>query len=54
MDEEEATLGQHRVLQMREHHSMPFQGFRAMPDFAMRLEILLDRSLYRQALALLP
>ena len=32
---------------------MPFEGFRAMPDFAMGLEILLDRSFNRQAMTFL-
>jgi hypothetical protein len=54
MDTKEATLGLQILVQMREHRLMPFKGFRAMSDRAMSLEILLDRSLHRQALALLP
>ena len=53
IDEEEVTLGQHILLEMTEHHLMPFEGFRAMPDFAVSLQILLDRSFNRQALTFL-
>jgi len=49
----DTTFGQHILLEMSEHHVMPFEGFRAMPDFAMGLEILLDRSFNRQVLTLL-
>ena len=47
------TLGQQILLQMTERHVMPFEGFRAMPDFAVSLEILLDRPFNRQALTFL-
>jgi hypothetical protein len=53
MDDEEMTLGSQILVQMREHHLMPFEGFRTMPSLAMSLEIFLDRSFYRQALAFL-
>jgi hypothetical protein len=38
---------------MTECHVMPFDGFRAMPDFAVRLQIFLDRPFNRQALTFL-
>jgi hypothetical protein len=38
---------------MTEHHPVPFEGFQAMPDFAVSVQILLDRSFNRQALTLL-
>jgi hypothetical protein len=38
---------------MSERHVMPFKGFRAMPDGAMRLEIFLNRSFNRQAMTFL-
>jgi hypothetical protein len=44
------TLIQHILLQMTECHVMPFQGFRAMLDCSMGLEILLDRPFDRQAM----
>jgi hypothetical protein len=53
MDEVEMTLGQHILLQMAKCHVMPFEGFRPMPDFAVSLEILLDRPFNRQMLAFL-
>ena len=37
IDEEEVTLGQHILVQMRARHVMPFESFRAMPDRAMSL-----------------
>ena len=54
MDQNEVTVGLEILVQMSEDRLMPFEGLRAMPDHAVRLEILLDRSLYRQALAFLP
>jgi hypothetical protein len=53
MDEMQVTLDQQILAQMSEHHLMPFQGFGAMSDRAMGLQILLDRSLDRQALIFL-
>jgi hypothetical protein len=47
------TLIEHILVQMTECHVMPFEGFRAMLDFAVRLQILLDRPFNRQALAFL-
>ena len=44
------TLGLQIVLQMTEYHLMPFEGFRAMPDGAMGLQIVLDRSFNGQIL----
>jgi hypothetical protein len=38
------------LLQMTECHVMPFEGFRAMPDFSVSLQVLLDRPFNRQAL----
>jgi hypothetical protein len=38
---------------MTECHVMPFEGFGAMPDFTVSLQILLDRSFNRQAMNLL-
>jgi hypothetical protein len=43
----EVAFGQNILLQMTERHLMPFEGFRAMLDFAVGLEILLDRSFDR-------
>jgi len=53
IDEEEVALGQHILLEMAEHRLVPFEGFQAMPDFAVSLQILLDRSFNRQVLTLL-
>jgi hypothetical protein len=47
------TLIQQILLQLTECHVMPFEGFRAMPDFAVSLQILLDRPFNRQALTFL-
>ena len=47
------TLGQHILLEMTEHRLVPFEGFQAMPDFAVSLQILLDRSFNCQVLTLL-
>ena len=47
------TLIEHILLQMTECHVMPFEGFRAMTDFAVSLQKLLDRPLNRQALTFL-
>ena len=47
------TLGQHILLQLTEYHLMPFEGFGAMPDGAMGLEILPDRSFNRQPMTFL-
>ena len=47
------TLGQHILLEMTEHRLVPFEGFQAMPDGAMGLQILLERSFKRQVLTLL-
>jgi len=38
---------------MTERRLVPFEGFRAMPDFAVSLQVLLDRSFNRQVLTLL-
>jgi hypothetical protein len=38
---------------MAEHHLVPFESFQAMPDFAVRVQILLDRQFNRQALTFL-
>jgi len=53
IDKKEVTLGSQIRLQMRQHHVMPFEGFRAMPNGAMSPEILLDCSFNRQALTFL-
>jgi hypothetical protein len=53
MDKKEVTLAQQILVQMIEHHLMPFEGFRAMPNGAMSLQILLDRSFNCQALTFL-
>ena len=53
IDKEEVTLGHHLLLEMSEHHLVPFEGFRAMLDGAMGLEILLDRSFNRRAMTFL-
>ena len=47
------TLIQQILVQMTKRHLMPFEGFWAMPDFAVSLEILLDRPFNRQTLAFL-
>ena len=47
------TLGQHIPLEMTEHRPVPYESFQAMPDFAVSLQILLDRSFNRQVLTLL-
>ncbi|GHO65489.1 hypothetical protein KSC_043810 [Ktedonobacter sp. SOSP1-52] len=47
------TLGLQILVQMTEHHLVPFESFRAMPSLAMGLEILLDRSFNGQALTFL-
>jgi len=36
---------------MTECHLVPFEGFQAMSNFSVSLQILLDRSFYRQVLA---
>jgi hypothetical protein len=38
---------------MSEHHLVPFEGFQAMPDFAVNLQILLDSSFNRKVLTFL-
>jgi hypothetical protein len=53
MDEVEVTGSLHILMQMTEYRLMPFEGFRTMPDAAMGLEILLDRSFHCQTLAFL-
>ena len=53
MDAVEVALGQQILVQMTECHAMPFQGFRAMPDDAVSLQILLDGSFNRQTLIVL-
>ncbi len=50
---EEVTIIQQILLQMTEYHVMPFEVFWAMPDFAVSLQILLDRPFNRQALTFL-
>ncbi len=50
MDKVQVTLLQHILLHMTERYLMPFQGFGAMSNRAVSLQILLDRSLYRQTL----
>ena len=47
------TLGDHVLLKMSERHLVPFEGFRAVLDGAMGLEILLDRSFNRQVMTFL-
>ena len=47
------TLIQQILLQMTECHVMPFEGFRSMLDFAVSLEILLDRLINREAMTFL-
>ena len=47
------TLDQQILVQMTECHVMPFEGFRAMPDFAVSLQILLDRLINREAMTFL-
>jgi len=44
------TLIQQILVQMTECHVMSFEGFRAMPDFAVSLQVLLDRPFNRQVL----
>ena len=47
------TLGQHILLEMTEHRPVPFEGFQAMSDFAVSLQILLDSPFNRPVLTLL-
>jgi hypothetical protein len=47
------ALGSQILLQMTECHVMPFEGFRAMLDCSMGLEILLDRLINREAMTFL-